>query len=79
MQPKIGRSLGSQLLAEAIRARDLSVNRAGDLVGAAKGAMSRILRGERAPELRLAVAIRREFKVPVEAWLETNVAHEAAA
>lgn len=67
---KIRRSLGSQLLAEAIRSRGLSVNRAGQGVGAAKGALSRILRGERSPELRLAVSIQREFNVPVEAWLQ---------
>lgn len=73
MQSKIGRSLGSQRLAEAIRSRGLSVNRAGDRVGAAKGALSRILRGERSPELRLAVSIQREFDVPVETWLENAV------
>lgn len=70
MVPRVQPNKGAALLAAALKERGLGVNAAGALMQAPKGAVSRLLRQTRRPELKLAVAIWREFGVPVEAWLQ---------
>lgn len=58
----------AQLAAE-IERRGLTINAAGALVHAPAGALSRLLREDRRPGLRLAIAIEDAFGLPARAWL----------
>lgn len=60
----------AQLAAE-IERRGLTINAAGALIKAPVGALSRLLREDRRPGLRLALAIEDEFGLPARAWLST--------
>lgn len=59
---------GAELLANAIKARGVSVNKAGDIVDAPTGCMSRLLSGKRKPGRELSTKLLAAFGVPPGAW-----------
>lgn len=64
---------GALLLLRELKKRGLSVNGAGELLGAQAGMVSRWLRCERIPGTRWSTSIEDAFGVPARAWLEPAV------
>ena len=55
-------------LRRALRGRQLSYRRAAAILSAPFASLHQITKGKFPPDLRLAVAIEREFGIPVEDW-----------
>ena len=59
---------GAELLHLAMKAKGLTTNKAGKLIDAPTGCISRLLAGKRKPGRELSAAIQDVFGVPLSAW-----------
>lgn len=72
MSDDAARNQGPDLLRKAMKERGISQNALESMLGTSKGLSSRWLSGERAPELRFALALEDLLGVPPRAWLRVE-------